>query len=186
LKVCPTWDSVKKLAQERGYTKAKYTEKVNILPFEEKAFEVKLPNGYTIGDGNSVPPFFSANVHMFSFNYTLPTANTIKAGFEDLKKMKGYNPDFDLVAVDEEDKPVGLAICWYDEKMPYCELEPLGVVWWCRCNGIGRAMIHELANRIMKKYPGCKGMLGGDQQFYYDLGFKTQTENEIWNWKMKF
>lgn len=186
LKIAPTWDSVKKMAQVRGYVKAEYTEKMNILPFEGKAFEVVLHNGYTISDGNSVPPFFSANVHMFSFNYTLPTANTIKAGFEDLKRMKGYNPDFDLVALDEEGKPVGLAICWYDEKMPFCELEPLGVVWWCRRKGLGRAMIHELSNRIMKKYPACKGMMGWDQQFYYDLGFKTQSENEIWNWKMKF
>ena len=69
--------------------------------------------------------------------------------------------------------------------MPYCELEPLGVVWWCRRKGLGRAMIHELANRVMKKYPACKGMLGWDQEFYYDLGFKTETENEIRNWKMK-
>ena len=186
LKIPPYWDVVKKMAAERGYIRAERTEKINILTFEGKTFDVELCNRYTIADGNSIPPFFSANAHMFSFNYTIPTANTIKAGFEELKKMNGYEPDFDLVVLDNEGKPVGLSIIWYNEKIPYCELEPLGVAWWCRRKGIARAMVYELANRVMKKYPSCKGMIGGDQQFYWDLGFKTQAENEIWDWHMKF
>lgn len=106
---------------------------------------------------------------MFSFNYTLPTANNIKSGFEDLKKMKGYDPELDLVALDSEGKPVGLAIGWYNEAMGFCELEPLGVAWWCRRKGIAKALIYELSNRVMKKYPMCKGMIGGNQPFYWDF-----------------
>ena len=186
LNIPPYWDVVKEMVTERGYTKAEYTNKINILPFEGKKFDVELLHGYSIADGNSVPPFFSANAHMFSFNYTIPTANTIKMGFEELKEMNGYDPELDLVVLDEEGKSVGLAIVWYDERIPYCELEPLGVAWWCRRKGIASALIYELANRVMKKYPSCKGMIGGDQRFYLDLGFKTKAENEIWNWQMKF
>ena len=40
----------------------------------------------------------------------------------------------------------------------------------------------------MKKYPLCKGMIpaGGDQSFYWDLGFTTKAENEVWLWKKEF
>jgi len=30
------------------------------------------------------------------------------------------------------------------------------------------------------------GMLGGDQQFYWNLGFKIETIHETWDWSRKF
>ena len=182
----PYLDCVREMAKERGYEKVDWVSKINILPFNGTLFNPELSDGYTIADGNSVPPFYSANAHMFSFNYTLPTANNIKSGFKDLKRMKGYDPELDLVALDQEGKPVGLAIIWYNKSMRFCELEPLGVAWWCRRKGIARALIYELANRVMKKHPSCKGMVGGDQQFYWDLGFLTKAENEVWKWEKRF
>lgn len=186
LTISPYLKSVSETAKERGYVKADWKGKINILPFNGTLFSTELSGGYTLADGNSIPPFYSANAHMFSFNYTLPTANNIKSGFEDLKKMRAYHPELDLVALDSEGKPVGLAIVWYNEALQFCELEPLGVAWWCRRKGIARSLIYELANRVMKKYPSCKGMIGGNQQFYWDLGFLTKAENEIWNWEKKF
>lgn len=70
--------------------------------------------------------------------------------------------------------------------MPFCELEPLGVTWWSRRKGIATALIYEAANRIMEMAPQCKGMLGGDQQFYWDLGFKVEAIHEIWDWSKEF
>lgn len=186
LSIPPYLKNVRQIAEDRGYKKADGGEKINVLPFDGTVFHSELNKEYTLSDGNSIPPFFSANAHMFSFNYTLPTANNIKSGFEDLKKMKGYDPELDLVALDSEGKPVGLAIGWYNEAMEFCELEPLGVAWWCRRKGIAKALIYELSNRVMKKYPLCKGMIGGNQPFYWDLGFLTEAENEIWKWEMKF
>jgi ribosomal protein S18 acetylase RimI-like enzyme len=186
LTVPPELTKVRELAEDRGYVKAGQGSKINILPFDGTLFHYELGDGYTIADGNSVPPFYSANAHMFSFNYTLPTANNIKSGFEDLKRMKGYDPELDLVALDSEGKPVGLGIIWCNKTMQFCELEPLGVAWWCRRRGIARALIYELANRVMKKYPACQGMIGGDQQFYWDLGFLTEAENEVWKWEKRF
>lgn len=186
LTIPPYLNLVRETAKERGFVKSDSVSKINILPFDGTLFHMELSDGYSFADGNAVPPFYSANAHMFSFNYTLPTANNIKSGFEDLKRMKGYNPELDLVVLDPEGKPVGLAIIWYHEAMQFCELEPLGVAWWCRRKGIARALIYELANRVMKKYPLCKGMVGGDQQFYWDLGFLTEAENEVWKWEKKF
>lgn len=186
LAVPPEYDLVKKMLKERGYVLSQNTDRSLILPFSGKKFDIVLPEGYTIADGNQTPDFFLSNTHMFSFNYTLPTAETGEIGFHDLRKMPGYKPELDLCILDEDGKPVGIAIIWYNEKMPYCELEPLGVVWWCRRKGIARALIYEAANRVMKMAPKCRGMLGGDQQFYWDLGFKVETINEIWEWNRKF
>lgn len=186
LVVSPEYDLVKKMLKERGYVLSQNIDRSLILPFSGKKFDIVLPEGYTIADGNQTPDFFLSNTHMFSFNYTLPTAETGEIGFHDLRKMPGYKPELDLCILDEDGKPVGIAIIWYNEKMPYCELEPLGVVWWCRRKGIARALIYEAANRVMKMAPKCRGMLGGDQQFYWDLGFKVETINEIWEWNRKF
>lgn len=186
LVIPPEYDLVKKMVKERGYALSQSAERSLILPFSEKKFDVMLPIGYSIADGTQTPDFFLSNSHMFSFNYTLPTAETGEIGFHDLRKMPGYKPELDLCILDAEGKPVGFAILWYNEKMPYCELEPLGVVWWCRRQGIAKALIYEAANRVMKIAPKCRGMLGGDQSFYYDLGFKVETTNEIWDWSRKF
>ncbi|ERI93405.1 acetyltransferase, GNAT family [Clostridiales bacterium oral taxon 876 str. F0540] len=186
LLIPPEYDLVRKIAQERGYTLSEDAERSLMLPFAGREFDVVLPEGYTIVDGNETPDFFISNTHMFSFNYTLPIAETIESGFHNLRKMPGYKPELDLCVLDDEGKPVGIAIIWYDEKMPYCELEPLGVVWWARRKGIARALIYEAANRVMKMFPKCIGMLGGDQQFYWDLGFKVETIHETWDWSRKF
>lgn len=34
-----------------------------------------------------------------------------------LNRIKGYDPELDLAALDPEGKPLGLAIIWYNEAM---------------------------------------------------------------------
>ncbi|MEG1798294.1 MAG: hypothetical protein RR262_17590 [Clostridium sp.] len=38
----------------------------------------------------------------------------------------------------------------------------------------------------MKMVLNCRGMLCGDQQFYWDLGFKVESVHETWDWSRKF
>lgn len=182
----PQYENAKAMALRRGFVNENDTERTLIMPFNEKLFEVVLPDGYSIVDGTITPDFYLSNTHMFSFNYTLPTAETGEKGFRELRKMSGYRPELDLTVLDTEGKPVGMAIIWYNEKMSYCELEPLGVVWWCRRKGIAKTLIHEAANRIKNIAPKCRGMVGGDQQFYWDLGFEVESVAEIWHWQKKF
>jgi len=142
------YDCVKNIAKERGYEVSKDVERALVLPFTGEKFKVHFPEGYTIVDGTTTPDFYLSNTHMFAFNYTLPIAETGEKGFHDLRQMPGYKPELDLCVLDEEGKPVGIAMIWYDERMPYCELEPLGVVWWCRRKGIAEALIHEAVTEI--------------------------------------
>lgn len=69
--------------------------------------------------------------------------------------------------------------------MPYCELEPLGVVWWERRRGIATVILHEAANRVRKMFSKCTGMLGGDQEFYHGIGYKKKAEIARYLWKVE-
>jgi predicted N-acetyltransferase YhbS len=89
--------------------------------------------------------------------------------------MKHYRRDLDLCVLDEHKRPVAMAIIWYDEAMPYCELEPLGVVWWERRKGIATAILHEAANRVKNMFQNCGGMLGGNQEFYRRIGYEKKA-----------
>lgn len=126
----PKWNEVMQdMAKSRGYSTEEKTEKVYILPFPDEPFAVRIPEGYRLVDGRTTPDFYLSNVHMFSFLYGKPVAETGEQGFHELRQMKHYRPELDLCVLDPDGKPVGMAIVWYDGSMPYAELEPLGVVW---------------------------------------------------------
>lgn len=169
----PDWhDSLKAVALELGFQKQDWAEKVNILPIGDKPFEVRLPEGFTFAS-SQVPAFYLSNVHRNAFQYGLPTAEKGSTAFAKLRTMRHYDPDLEVVVLDDEGRPAGFAIAWMDASMPYADLEPLAITWWNRRKGLGRALIYELANRLKAKYPHVQGMTGGDQPFYYALGYKT-------------
>lgn len=127
-----------------------------------------------------MPAFYLSNIHRNAFNYGLPHAERGSEAFSKLRQMKHYDQDLEVVILDEEMRPIGFAIGWMDETMPYAELEPMAVTWWQRRKGLGSALIYELANRIMAKYPHAQGMTGGDQPFYASMGFVTRTEVPVY------
>lgn len=186
--VIPKWNEVlRRLAVEHGFIKGEWQEERLFLPFEGKPMEVCLPEGYSIIDGNTSPDFFLSNTHRLSFGYGRESyaCEHGEQAFGDLRKMKYYKKNLDLCVIDKYKRPVAFAIIWYDEKMPYCELEPLGVVWWERRKGIGTAILHEAANRVMERYPNCIGMTGGDQAFYKKIGYEKREEYPSYHWETK-
>lgn len=178
---CPV---LRDYARERGYEFKGIHDRQNILTFPEGPFEIELPAGFRIIDGTTAPAFYLSNVHAFSFQYGLPHTETGEAAFNHLRQMPDYRPELELVALDPEGKPAGMAIIWYHEAMPYCELEPLGVVWWHRRKGVAKALLWEAANRVRKIGP-ARGMLGGDQPFYETLGFVPEGQDEFWQCRRK-
>lgn len=184
----PEWnDTLRNMALEVGFNKGEWGESLYILPFEKQSFEVKLPEGYTIVDGNETPDFYLSNTHRFSFGYggNDHGCEHGEEAFHNLRKMKHYRKNLDLCVLDEQNRPVAMAIIWYDESMPYCELEPLGVVWWERRKGIATAILHEAANRVMADYPQCNGMLGGNQPFYRSNGYEKKAVIPCYNWELE-
>ncbi len=184
----PEWNTVlKEMVLQSGFKKGDWNEELYILPFEGKTFEVNLPKGYTFEDGNATPDFYLSNTHRYSFGYggDNHACEHGEQAFHNLRKMKHYKRNLDLCVLDKQKRPVAMAIVWYDDKMPYCELEPLGVVWWERRKGIGTAILHELANRIIKMYPECTGMLGGNQEFYKSIGYEKKVEISSYIWQLE-
>lgn len=181
----PQWNKVlTDLAINNGFIKEGWSESQLILPFDGTRFDSSLPQGYTFADGTQVPAFFAANVHSFSFGYGMQKLPGGEAAFSQLRKAKHYNPKLDLYILDSDGKPVSMARIWYDESMPYCELEPLGVAWWERRKHLATAILHEAANRVMELYPDCGGMLGGDQPFYEKIGYVEKADTPIYKWEM--
>ena len=171
---------------ESGFTKEEREDIFLILPFGKQPFEVKLPDGYVIADGHSTPDFHLSNVHRHAFAYGKGdyACDNGSEAFRELRTMKHYRKELELCVLDPQKMPVAFANIWYDEKMPYCELEPLAVVWWERRKGIGRAILHEAANRVMKSFPNCTGMLGGDQTFYSRIGYEKKSETVRFHWEL--
>lgn len=184
----PTWyTTLKELVLQSGFHEMEWKEELYILPFDNKTFDVKLPEGYSFADGNTVPDFYLSNTHRFSFIYgdDIHACEHGEQAFQDVRKMKHYRKELDLCVLDDNKRPVAMAIIWYDESMPYCELEPLGVVWWERRKGIATAILHEAANRVQSIFPQCKGMLGGNQPFYEKIGYEKKAYIPVYNWEIK-
>lgn len=184
----PTWNTtLKEMVMQSGFHEMVWGEELYILPFEKKQFDVKLPEGYTFADGNTVPEFYLSNTHRLSFGYGGDdhACEHGEQAFYDLRKMKHYRKNLDLCVLDKQKRPVAMAIIWYDENMPYCELEPLGVVWWERRKGIATAILHEAANRVHLMFPKCSGMLGGNQPFYNKIGYEKKAFVPLYHWELE-
>jgi len=182
----PEWNTV--LSDMMGtldFEKSEWKEELYIHDFTKISYKVSLPEGYTFADGNTTPDFFLSNTHRLSFSYGGDdhACEHGEQAFHDLRQMKHYRKDLDLCVLDEMKRPVAMALIWYDEAMPYCELEPLGVVWWERRKGIASAILMEASNRILSMYPKCTGMTGGTQSFYQRIGYERKAAAQVYHWE---
>jgi predicted N-acetyltransferase YhbS len=181
----PNWHTtLRDLVLSMGFTKEDYEEASMHIDTPNEPFIVKLPEGYHFNT-NPVPAFYLSHVHRHAFGYELPYAEQGSTAFSKLRTMRHYDPKLEVVVLDNDGRPVAFGIGWMDESMPYAELEPLGVVWWERRKGLGKAVIYELCNRIKAKYPHVKSMTGGDQPFYAAIGFKTKSTTPRYQFQMK-
>ncbi len=167
------------LLAQRGYQRTENHSRVMVKPYPAQPEEVVLPQGFVIRDARTVPAFYYALAHSHSFRYNQDDNGGL-AGFEAIRTMPDYRPELDLIVLDEEGQPAGLANFWVSEKSPTASMEPLGTVWWQRRMGLGKALITEGINRT-RAY-GCTALVGGDQPFYWSLGFAPQATYTNWAW----
>ncbi len=172
-------DALASFVAERGYQRTKDRERLMVKTYSQAAGPAALPEGFIIRDARTTSPFFSALAHNHAFRYYQANDGGEK-GFEAIRTMPGYRPQLDLVLFDPEGQPAGLANFWVNEKTRTATLEPLGVVWWYRKMGLGKALINEGIARTRRL--GCERMIGGDQPFYWALGFEAVRENYFWAW----
>lgn len=182
----PEWNTtLTDLILQDGFVKEEWGERIRIRTFDKDKYPVKLPEGYRFADGKETPAFYLANVHMAAFNYSIRDVPDCAKGFLEMRKEKHYDPYLDLCILDPQNRPVAMANIWYDKRMPYSELEPLGVAFWERRKGLATALLNETSNRIMEKYPECKGMTGGDQPFYEATGYNVTDHVPAYRYEME-
>lgn len=182
----PEWNQVlQEVSEAHGMKKGGWTENLTMFSFEESSYEVCLPEGYAIIDGEVTPDLYLANIHRHAFGYGEGNRATEhgQEAFAAMRRMGYYDPKLELCVLDQEKRPVAMANIWYDTDMPYCELEPLAVCWWERRKGLATALLHEAANRVLERYPNCQGMKGGDQIFYQQIGYETKATATAWYWE---
>ena len=163
----------------RGYQKTDGRQRVLIKTCPAEPEEAALPEGFTIRDARTVSPFYTALAHNHSFRYNQEGSGGEK-GFAKIRTMPDYRPELDLVLFDPEGQPAGLANFWVGEQSETASLEPMGTVWWYRRMGLGKALIAEGIKRT-RAY-GCTRLIGGDQPFYWALGFEPHKEYHFWSW----
>jgi len=163
----------------RGYQSTQRRERVLIKPYPAQPERAGLPEGFVIRDARTASPFLTALAHSHAFRYNQDDDGGGK-GFAAIRRMPGYRPELDLILLDPEGQPAGLANFWVREGCSTASVEPLGVVWWYRRRGLGRALITEGINRT--RALGCARLIGGDQPFYWDLGFESVRESRFWAW----
>ena len=123
----PDWHAeLKEVLLELGFEQQDHKEKVNILHFDKKPYNVNLPEDFYFAE-DIVESFYLSNVHRSSFNYGLPHAENGSDAFSKMRTMKNYDPKLEVVILDDENRPVGFAVGWMSELMPYAELEPMAV-----------------------------------------------------------
>lgn len=165
--------------QKRGYKKTDHRQRIMAKTYSNEPEEVVLPKGFIIKDGRTVSPFYTALAHNHSFRYIQKNDGGEK-GFEKIRAMPDYRPELDLVLFDSEGQPAGIAIFWINERSKTAILEPMGTVWWYRKMGLGKALLIEGINRT-RNY-GCSQVIGGDQPFYWQMGFESKKEHYMWSW----
>ncbi|WP_052078821.1 GNAT family N-acetyltransferase [Spirochaeta lutea] len=189
----PPWNwTLADMANSTGFSKNDWGCRSLVLPFDvippsDLQKPPQLPPGYSFADGRNTTAADLALVHRHSFGYQ-GDSHACKFGgqaFEDLRRMAHYRPDLDICILDEYRRPVAMATIWYDSRLPYCELEPMGVTWWNRRRGLGSALIREASRRVLALDPRCRGMLGGDQAFYSSLGFACAQETPTYHWELE-
>ena len=107
----------------RGYRSTQAQERYLVKTYAAAPEPVVLPDGFTLRDARSVPPFFSALAHNHAFRYRQDNDGAEK-GFAALRTLPDYRPELDLVLFDAEGQPAGLANFWINEHTRTAELEP--------------------------------------------------------------
>lgn len=132
-------------------------ERLLILPFTG-TFDVSLPQGFRFIEGRMAPAFYLSNIHAFAFQTWLsPMPRTGEQAFTELRRMLAIALSWNWWSWTRSNRPVSASSVSSD--LPFCELEPLAVVWWHRRSGLAKALLHEGANRVMALGP-CRGMRG--------------------------
>lgn len=167
------------IAEQRGYKNT--GKKDNITSIKGNVTVNKqIPEGFGFTTGDKLGPEKKAMAHAKAFGYSDNEMymERAKKGFALLGKMPDYRPELDVFLIAPDGEPASFASMWYDEKNRMAMLEPMGTLPQYRRMGLGGNTLYEGIRRCIEL--GAEKAYGGDQKFYYDIGFKVEFSYTIW------
>jgi len=179
LHIPETESGISEIAARRGFVKSKHVSRQTYMT-DLPIIHRENPDGFTIVTGSEISTISKALLHARAFGYIDNQKYVEKAveSYKKLERMHDFRRNLDLYVLNEDKEPVSFACIWYDAKNRYASVEPMGTHPRYRRRGLGRSLLKEGFNRAMNL--GAVKLYGGDQQFYYDIGFKVEFTYGIW------
>ncbi|NLM97447.1 MAG: GNAT family N-acetyltransferase [Halanaerobiaceae bacterium] len=176
---------IQRILQQRNYILLDWKEPISSMEVAD-CFEIEIPDGFKIVDGNELSDYHKGFAHGRAFGYyknDVPDDDDAECCFRSLRKAPDYLPELDLSILDYKGEVVSFATIWYDDLNKIGILEPVGTIPEYRKIGLGKAVVYEAINRVIKK-GAVRIFVGSDQQFYLSIGFKVSYYKQIWQKKL--
>lgn len=140
-----------------------------MLPYRGKTYSLgtrriryghtALPDGYTFADGNTVSDFYLSNTHRLSFSYgeDYHACEHGEQAFHDLRKMKHYRKKLDLCILDQQKRPIAMAIICMMKVCPIVNSNP----WVSFGGNEGRELQRQFYRKPLIEFSRlCKRSIG--------------------------
>lgn len=165
---------------DRGYTLSEqWTEAV--YTYDKGALLYTLPKGFTFAASDDSYDLKKLNACTWKgFNHGDEPEYDIDS-FMHMNAAPHARPDIDVTVVAPNGEYVCFGGMWIDKPNGLAYLEPLCTVPEYRHMGLASAVISELYRRTLSE--GATHMTGGDNPFYYRLGFEEKFRYERWKHK---
>ena len=139
------WDSERQdMLTQRGYENRGAIEDVRIYDLARTYPQVSLPPGFRI---TSMAEFGDARARVDLEN-SVWGATLDDAWFKGKSSAPSYLPDWDLVAISPDGKPVAASLVWLYPENQAAEIDPLGTHPEYRKRGLARALVLESFKRM--------------------------------------
>ena len=177
---------IKRLLKERNYTLLNWKEPMSCMHVTS-CLKVELPEGFRIAESSEVSDYHIGFAHGRAFGYyknDVPDDDDAERCYRSLRNAPDYRPELDLSILDQNGEVASFTTVWYDDLNKIGILEPVGTIPKYRKMGLGKAVVYEGINRVMKM--GAERIfVGSDQLFYISIGYKVIYYNEIWQKKLE-
>lgn len=175
---------LEEIAANRGYERVPGESDSAISIALDREYNVELPDGFRLLEGQNVSDAAKALAHARAFHYegTDAAAQVLRL-YGGLREAPGYRSDLDLAVVTEHGEVAAFCNIFTDADNRIGILEPVGTVPDYRKLGLGRAVIYEGLNRL-RASDIVKAYTGPYQPFYEAIGFQREVEYGVWAQKI--
>lgn len=176
MKIYSSQTAVLEEVKRRGY-QVSWREEQAILDFNETRLDVPLPPGYLFEDFEQCDEKKLLDMTWRGFDNTGEPVGDEETN-KHISAAPHATPELDVIIKTESGEYVCFAGMWWVPEIKLAYLEPLCTVPEHRGKGLAVAALSELYRKMSAL--GATHMTGGDNPFYYKIGYKKAYELQYW------